>query len=209
MDTLKNTWKIGNKIYFYFGNKKYVGEISDRDMRNGKYKVKFPVGVHDNTVVYSEEWLDETEIKAYRTRLNTFLFPYDLAEFVTEKHGVKLGVVFDFETRKGEEYFDFNYYNVTSNNKIELVTNKNVHRSRVTYISASENEFKILPVRKGSKVEFNSTFEKKRVKGTIVEITGFYDLPFFSIRYTRKNTFGEKETEIEDDISLEDIFIVK
>lgn len=202
------SWKIGDRVYFYLANNKYYGHIIDSDLNNGLYKVKFISSIRNENTIFAQEWVKIQEIKSYRIRTNTFLFNGDLAEFLTESNGLKFGIVLDFYTKGEDDWCDFGYYKISPSRKIEYSIEKNVHRSRVTFISNSENEFKILPIKKGSKVEFNSLFSG-RTTGKICDIYGGYDLPLFSIKYNYINDFGEKEYEIDDDVTLDDIYFIK
>ena len=209
MEQYKTPWKNGDKVYFYLADKKYYGTIIGCAYDENQYKISFISAVIDGDLIFAEEWLAEKEIQKYRTKLNSWIFPGDIVEFITEKSGLKLGITLDTRNIGGDEYYDFGFYNISPQNKVEYVTNKNVSRNRIAYISTSENEYKILPVKKGNRVEFYSNIEGKRIAGKVHDIYAAYNLPLFSIKYRSLDEFGCKEQIIEDDVTLDAIWLIR
>ena len=209
MQSNQNDLKISNKVFFHFGNKKYLGTLIDHDPKNSQYKVNFISAVKNGRAVYAEEWFNGSELKKYRSRLNTLILPGDIVEFISECDGLKYGVVQNLTTKKGNDYYDICFYSITAQNQLLFKTNLNVHSDRITYISKSENEYKILPVKKGNWVEFRNSITGQRIKGRICDIYGSYTLPLFEIKYYYTTESGFKDHTTDESVSIEDLWLIR
>ena len=199
-------WKVGNKVQFKIGWKKYCGIVVDVASTTGLVYVEFVAGYKGGVRVTSREYFREDQLSRYSTRTNTFLFCGEVADFITERCGIRPGVVVDTGENDGEEWFDFGYYQILSDGSMTYTVEKKVARERLIYIHPNMDEMKILPVRRYARVEFDSMFAG-RTKGKIIDIYGSFDLPLFEISYHSCAEDGEKEVEIDDEVTIDKIFL--